>query len=71
MIKNTALEYEKKYVPYAIFDKNGKITGFKEGTPKEALLAAKSHIEMSARFDDVSNLCYWHKKLNDLGLNNV
>ena len=50
MICTGALEYEKKYMPYAVFDEKGDIIGFKPGTPKTALIAAKDHILMSRHF---------------------
>lgn len=71
MICTGALEYEKKYMPYAVFDEKGDIIGFKPGTPKTALIAAKDHILMSRHFDDVSNAGHWNNLLKKLGLDNI
>lgn len=68
MIKNYAHELEKKYMPYAILDENGEVVGFVDGTPNDAKKAAKEHIEMSMKFDDVSNFEYWINLLDKLNL---
>lgn len=68
MIQNYAHELEKQYMPYAIFDENDEIIGFVGGTPEIAKKAAREHIEMSMKFDDVSNYEYWIKLLNKLNL---
>ncbi len=68
MMRNYALELETKYLPYAIFDDENNIVGFAENTPREALDAAKEHIEMSKKFDDVTNYDYWNDLLEQLQL---
>ncbi len=68
MIQNYAHELEKKYMPYAIFDENDVITGFVEDAPDSAKKAAREHIEMSMKFDDVSNFEYWVSLLEKLNL---
>lgn len=62
------LELEKKYMQYALFNKNNEIIGFVENTPIEAKQAAKEHILMSKKFDDPSNYKFWDDKLDLLGL---
>ncbi len=62
------VELEKKYLPYVKTDDDGRIIGFVEGTPLSAKEAAKEHIQMSKKFDDVSNYEYWDNLLDDLGL---
>lgn len=59
MIRNYARELEEQYMPYAIFDDNDEIIGFMENTPESAKQAAREHIKMSQKFDDISNLEYW------------
>ncbi len=69
MIKNYAHELEKIYMPYAVFDEDGEeIIGFVDETPEDAKRAAREHIEMSMKFDDVSNSEYWINLLDKLNL---
>ena len=68
MIKMPSREWEEQYMPYAIFDENDTIIGFVEGTPESAKKAARKHIEMSMKFDDVSNFEYWINLLDKLNL---
>lgn len=69
MIRNYAHELEKEYMPYAVFDRTGEnIIGFTANIPKSAKIAAKKHIEMSMKFDDVSNSDYWIALLKKLDL---
>lgn len=67
MIQNYAHELEKIYMPYAVFDEN-EIIGFVDETPESAKKAAREHIEMSMKFDDVSNFEYWVNLLKKLNL---
>lgn len=67
MMAKYYVELEKKYLPYVETD-DGRIIGFVEGTPSSAKEAAKEHIRMSKKFDDVSNYEYWDNLLEDLGL---
>ena len=57
-----------KYMPYAIFDENGNIIGFEENTPKHAKEAAKEHILMRQKYDDISNFEYWDNLIIKLKL---
>jgi hypothetical protein len=71
MIKNYALELQKIYMPFVIIDKNENITGFVENAPIKAKKAAKEHIIMSMKFDDVFNAEYWENMIIQLGLVDV
>lgn len=66
MIRNYAHELEEQYMPYAIFDENDNIIGFVDDAPENAKKAAREHIEMSMKFDDVSNCFYWYDLLEKL-----
>lgn len=68
MIRNYARELEEKYMPYAIFNENDEIIGFVDNTPESAKQAARNHIEMSMKFDDLSNHDYWRGLLEKLKL---
>ena len=59
---------ERKYMPYAVFDGEGEIVGFQPDTPKEALDAAREHIAMSKKFDDITNYDYYDDLIKKLGL---
>lgn len=68
MIRNYVHELEKEYMPYAIINDNGEIIGFTEDITKKAKKAAIEHIEMSLKYDDVSNYNYWQNLLKTLNL---
>lgn len=68
---NPALEREMQYMPYAITDDEENIIGFVENTPKSALLAAKTQIEINKKFDDVTNYQYWDDLIVSLGLDKI
>lgn len=71
MIRNYAHELEEQYMPYAIFGEEGEIIGFVENTPLSAKRAAKEHIRMSQKFDDISNMDYWEDLTIKLGLDKI
>lgn len=71
MIVNYAQELEKQYMPYAIFDDDEEIIGFMENTPLSAKKAAKEHILMSKKFDDISNYEYYDNIIKKLGLEDI
>ena len=62
---------KKEYVPYMIVDENENIIGFKSDTPTNAKRAAKRHILMSRKFDDITNYEYWDNLIEQLGLSDV
>jgi len=67
-----ALMLEKQYMPFAVFDpENNSIIGFKSNAPISALKAAKEHILMTQKFDDVSQFVYWNELIKKLGLENI
>lgn len=68
MIRNYAHELEEKYMPYAIFDERDEIIGFADNMPESAKQAAREHIEMSMKFDDLSNYDYWCDLIKKLKL---
>ena len=65
------LTLEKQYLPYVVVDENENIVSFKENTPISAKRAAKEHILLSRKYDDVSNEAYWEKMIEKLGLKNI
>ena len=71
MITEYALLLEEQYMPYAITDDKKNIIGFTKDAPKNALLAAKEHILMNEKFDDVTNYQYWDDLIVSLGLDKI
>lgn len=65
------LTLEKQYLPYVVVDENENIVSFKENTPISAKRAAKEHILLSQKYDDVSNEAYWKNLIEKLGLKNI
>lgn len=70
-MKIYTLELQKQYVPYLIVDDKENIIGFVVNAPLSAKKAAKEHILMSKKFDDVSNYEYWNGLIDKLGLNDI
>lgn len=65
------LTLEKQYMKYVIVDENRNIVSFKKYTPVSAKKAAKEHILLSQKFDDLSNFEYWNKMIEKLGLKDI
>ncbi|MCD7836122.1 MAG: hypothetical protein LUG83_05680 [Lachnospiraceae bacterium] len=61
----------EQYMPYAIVDDDEQVIGWVEGTPMSAKKAAKTHIEMHRKFDDISNYEYWDNLMEKLGLTDI
>lgn len=70
MIVNYAHELEKQYMPYAILG-DDEIIGFMENTPISAKKAAKEHILMCRKFDDITNYEYYDNIIKKLGLEDI
>ncbi len=62
---------KKEYLPFIIVDENENIIGFKSDTPINAKRAAKEHILMSKKFDDITNCEYWDNLIEQLGLSDI
>ena len=71
MIKSPDLKLAERYMPYAILDDDEQVIGFVKNTPLSAKKAAKAHIEMRRKFDDISNYGYWDDLMDKLGLSDI